>query len=82
MGPALQELKTDKTSTVNKLPLPDYNVGVIAGKYDHKVPPTSAKLSDNSNFIIVPSAHTFIMNSRTVKKQILYFLKQGSFRED
>ncbi|MCP4312474.1 MAG: lipase, partial [Bacteroidetes bacterium] len=92
-GPPGQQLTTDLNSIPNKLkPIP-YDVGVIAGrrtlepwfsklipgKDDGKVSVESARLDEMKDFIIVDHAHTFIMKSEDVKRQVVNFLQQGKF---
>lgn len=79
LGPALKELKTDKKSLTQKIPLPNYEFGVIASKYDEKVPVENTKLKNMKDFLLVPTTHTYIMNSNKVIKAIQSFLKNGKF---
>lgn len=79
LGPALKQLQTDKTSLPNILPLPQYEFGIIAGKYDKKVPLESAKLPYMQDFLLVPNTHSFIMNSKKVIKAVQNFLENGKF---
>jgi hypothetical protein len=52
---------------------------VIPGDDDGKVSVESAKLDEMSDFLTVPSGHTFIMRDETVIRQILHFLREGRF---
>ena len=79
LGPALKQLKTDKKSLPQKIPLPKYEVGIIASKYDEKVSVENTKLKNMKDFLLVPSTHTYIMNSGKVVKAIQSFLKKGKF---
>ena len=79
LGPALKELKTDKKSLTQKIPLPDYEFGVIASKYDEKVSVENTKLKNMKDFLLVSNTHTYIMNSDKVIKAIQSFLKKGKF---
>lgn len=78
-GPALKQLKTGTRSLPNRILPPKYEVGIIAGKYDMKVPANYAKLKNVKDFLLVPSAHTFIMRARKVTAGILKFLETGRF---
>ena len=95
-GPAGVELSTDNDSTPNKLGPVDYPVGIIAGNKpmihdlfwrrwfegpnDGKVSVERTKLAGMTDFIIVPENHSFIMNSKYVQEQTIYFLKNGYFK--
>ncbi|OGH93788.1 MAG: hypothetical protein A2538_02820 [Candidatus Magasanikbacteria bacterium RIFOXYD2_FULL_41_14] len=78
-GPVLKQLKTAETSLSNTLPEPDYEYGIIAGKYDHKVPLQLALLKNTKKFIITPHAHTFITYANDVINATKKFLKDGNF---
>jgi hypothetical protein len=56
-------------------------VGVIAGRYDGKVEVERAQLPEMKDWLVVDSAHTFIMNSPTVIRQVKAFLKNGVFEK-
>jgi len=95
-GPVGQELGTTPNSRPNRLGPPKFEVGIIAGeksllpffsnqlpgKDDGIVAVEKTKLAKMKDFLIVPSTHTFIMNSPEVKKQVSYFLDTGEFRRD
>jgi triacylglycerol lipase len=96
MGPAGQQLSTQKSSKPNSLqPIPG-TIGVIAGLMtsdpwftwmfpgpnDGKVSVESTQLDEMSDFLVVEHGHTFIMNQKDVIKQVLFFLKHGKFRAD
>lgn len=96
MGPAGQQLSTQKNSKPNSLqPIPG-TIGVIAGSMtsdpwfawmfpgpnDGKVSVESAQLDEMSDFLVVEHGHTFIMNQKDVIKQVLFFLKHGKFKAD
>lgn len=78
-GPAGQQLGTAPDSLPNTLPPLPLEVGVIAGRYDGKVPVERARLAEMKDMLVVDSAHTFIMNSPTVIRQVKAFLKDGAF---
>lgn len=79
MGPALKELTTEEDSFVHKLPIPYYDVGIIAGEYDEKISVDRTKLAGMKDFLIVPREHTFIMNDRRVITSVVHFLYTGNF---
>ena len=79
MGPALKQLSTAKNSLPSKIEPPQYPVGIIAGKYDGKVPIESAKLRNMQDFLLVPSTHTYIKDSNRVIKAVQRFLEEGKF---
>ncbi|PWY53823.1 lipase [Legionella qingyii] len=77
----LSELSSDRSSYVHHVPVPNIKIGIIAGRYDAKVPPESARLEGQNEPIIVNSNHTFIMNNTKTRQLIMSFLRKGSFVE-
>ena len=84
-GPALAQLGTDNESFTRKLPIPTYDVLVIAGNSpqlilseiipgedDGKVSVENTKIQ-NSDFLLIESSHTFIMDDPNVKKAIVEY---------
>jgi pimeloyl-ACP methyl ester carboxylesterase len=94
LGPAAQQLGTDKDSLTKQLRPVKGEIGIITGVSssdpwfspvipgddDGKVSVESAKLDEMSDFITVPSGHTFIMRDEIVIEQILHFLREGKFQ--
>ena len=78
-GPAGQQLGTGPDSLPNRLPPLPIEVGVIAGRHDGKVPVANTALEGMKAQLVVASAHTFIMNSPVVVRQVKAFLRYGSF---
>ena len=79
MGPALSEMTTAANSFVNTLPLPNYEVGIIAGDCDKKVSAEKTKLKTMKDFILVPSNHTWIIRNKRATTAVIHFLTQGNF---
>jgi pimeloyl-ACP methyl ester carboxylesterase len=93
MGPAGRELGTDPASVPRKLGPVDFELGVITGNSsinpifsevipgldDGAVSVESARTPGMADFIVLPYSHTFIMLSREVIEQIVYFLENGVF---
>lgn len=77
----LAELSSDKTSYVHHVPIPKIKMGIIAGRYDAKVPPSSATLNEKADLVVINSTHTFIMSNFKTEKLILNFLEKGTFDE-
>lgn len=77
----LAELSSEKTSYVHQVPIPPVKIGIIAGRYDAKVPPSAARLKGQKEPIIVNSTHTFIMNNNQTKQLIMHFLEKGSLTD-
>jgi triacylglycerol lipase len=79
----LPELRTDSTGITRTLDLPPgVEVGVIAGRYDGKVSVAETHLAGERAHRVVPSAHTFIMNRKDVRRLTLGFLREGRFEEE
>ena len=72
-----------------QLPIPTASFGIIAGERgqavmlhepnDGVITVESTKLEGMADWIVVPHAHTFIMNSRSVAQLCVSFLKNGKF---
>ncbi len=92
-GPAARQLGTDASSLPNSLGPVDYEVGIIAGnrslnllysalipgENDGKVSTQNTRLEGMTDFIVLPYAHSFMMNRPQVIEQTLNFLEQGRF---
>jgi triacylglycerol lipase len=92
-GPAGRQLGTDKNSIYQKLGRVNFEVGVITGDRsinwinsliipgndDGKVSVDSAKVDGMADFLLVHASHPFIMSDKTVMKQCVYFLQNGTF---
>jgi pimeloyl-ACP methyl ester carboxylesterase len=93
LGPTAAELGTDSDSLPNRLPAPSFEFGVIAGtrsinpvsglllpgESDGTVSVESTRLAGMSDFITVPTSHTFIMQSAAVAGYVVEFLRHGRF---
>jgi pimeloyl-ACP methyl ester carboxylesterase len=93
LGPAAQQLGTDKGGLTEELGPVKGEIGIITGVSssdpwfspvipgddDGKVSVESAKLEEMSDFLTVPNGHTFIMRDETVIEQILNFIREGNF---
>ncbi len=94
-GPTGQDLGTDPGSFPNRLPPPDYEVGIIAGSRsinpigsmlipgpdDGAVSIENSKLEEASGFLVIDATHTFIMHDDEVIRQTIHFLRTGAFDE-
>ena len=92
-GPAARQLGTDALSLPNSLGPVNYEVGIIAGNRslnllysalipgedDGKVSTRNTRLEGMADFIVLPYAHSFMMNRPQVIEQTLNFLEQGRF---
>jgi len=95
MGPAGQQLGTEKNGKPKSFkPIPG-TIGVLAGiksydpwfsrlfsgPNDGKVSIETTKLEEMTDFLQVNHGHTFMMKSEDVLEQILYFLRNSKFRK-
>lgn len=77
----LAELSSDQKAYVHQVPIPNIKIGIIAGRYDAKVPPAATRLAGQKEPIVINATHTFIMNKAESKKLIVKFLKKGAFED-
>jgi len=96
LGPTGRELGTASTSLPNRLPPPSYSLGVIAGTFswnpigslvlpgesDGTVSVASTRLDGMTDFVALPSSHTFILRSDAAADRVLEFLRAGRFGEE
>ena len=95
IGPAGQQLGTDKDSVPNRLGPVSFELGVIAGDRsinwlnscmikghdDGKVSVESTKIEGMQDHLVVHATHPFIMKNRRVITSVIAFLKSGQFRQ-
>lgn len=93
LGPTARELGTDAGSLPNRLPAPDYELGVVAGNAslnpigsalvpgddDGIVSVARTQLPGVTDFVEVRASHTFIMRSELVAGEVISFLRNGHF---
>ncbi len=93
LGPAALQLGTDSASVPNTLVPIQGQIGVITGNRsydpwfswlipgpdDGKVSVDSARLEEMSDFLIVSSGHTFVMQNDLVIAKVIFFLNNGAF---
>lgn len=77
----IRDLRTAEDSTVRGLACDavDCEVGIIAGKYDGKVTVEETQWTAAKAHVVVPAAHTMIMNRADVHELVVRFLRTGDF---
>ena len=94
VGPAGQQLGTDKDSVPNRLGPVSFELGVIAGdrsinwlnscmikgRDDGKVSVENTKVEGMQDHLVAHATHPFIMKNRRVIASVITFLKSGQFR--
>lgn len=76
----MRELSNAAGSGVNRLGVPaGVEIGIIAGDKDGKVMVADTHLPGETDHLVVPARHTFIMNAPIVLEQTLTFLRKGRF---
>jgi triacylglycerol lipase len=96
LAPALTSLGTDPQGFARTLPIPSYEVGVIAGTRtvnpldpllvagasDGAVSVASTQLKGMSDFITVDATHSSIRRKPEVHAQVIAFLRSGRFERE
>ena len=93
-GPAGQQLGTSRLQSSERLPLPDYSVGIIAGNKtidpissffivaqpnDGRVSVKSTRLKGMSDHIVLGATHSGLLRHQSAINQTLSFLRDGRF---
>jgi pimeloyl-ACP methyl ester carboxylesterase len=95
-GPAGQELISDPDGTIQSLPTPPFEFGIIAGGRgddrgfnkllpgddDGTVTVASARLAGAVDYLRLPKIHTFLMSDPTAIAAVQHFLEHGRFFAD
>jgi triacylglycerol lipase len=76
----IDELRTDSTSTVRRLPrVRGVDIGVISGVRDGKVRVDETHLAEETEHVVVPGYHSFLMRRDDVLVLTRAFLREGKF---
>lgn len=94
LGPTAAALGTDDQSFPNRIPPPDYELGIIAasvplatrlggwlltGRNDGVVSVWSTRLTGMTDFLLVHTGHVRIRRDDEVADEIVHFLREGRF---
>ena len=93
LGPSGQELVSDTEGEIAKLPIPQFEFGIVAGgrgkasgynplipgDNDITVSVRSARLPGASDFLLVPVIHTFLTTDQRVLDPTRFYLRHGVF---
>jgi pimeloyl-ACP methyl ester carboxylesterase len=94
VGPTAVGLGTGPRSWPQRLPDPDYEVGIVAGSAtldpigsrlipgddDGRVSVASTKLAGMTDHLVVSRSHSFLLYDDRVARQVVHFLQSGRFR--
>lgn len=76
----IDELRTDSSATVRKLPAPvNVEVGIIAARNDGKLSEPQTHLAGEAGHVMVDGVHTFLMRKPEVHRLAVAFLRDGRF---
>jgi len=95
-GPAGQQLVTDSEGLISRLPIPEFEFGIVAGARgtekgfnplipgddDGTVELEHTKLPGAADFMTVSALHSFLMGHTVVIDSTIRFLEEGRFRAD
>ncbi|WP_040506903.1 alpha/beta fold hydrolase [Leptospira wolbachii] len=93
-GPILAQIKTDPSSFVHSLGLPNFEFAIITGDFtldpissfiipgidDGRVSVSNTILENRKDFLIVERSHNYIMDAPEVQDAILTYIQIGRFR--
>ena len=96
LGPAGQQLISDKDGLISRLPTPEFEFGVLAGgrsaargynplipgDNDSTVSISSTRLPGARDFVMFPVIHSFLMTDERCIAATRCFLKSGQFEPD
>ena len=96
LGPAGQQLVTDKDGIINSLPVPPFPFGVLAGgrsastgynpllpgDNDSTVTVASTRLAGAADFILLPVIHSFLMSDQKCIDATRHFLQHERFESN
>lgn len=76
LAPSIQELRTDPTSLVNQLPVPDYPFAVVKATWDIIIPATHVDLPGASETSTFRGSHSTVLVHRPTMGYVAKFLNQ------
>lgn len=75
----LPQLGSDAGGVARTLPVPPLEIGVIAGALDGKVAVEETHLPGETDHVVIPALHSFLMNRSDVQEMTARFLREGRF---
>ena len=78
----VSQLGTLPDAYIHQVAIPkNIHIGVITGKYDNIVPPNTAHITNQHDYLCVSANHTFIMNNSKARNAIVNLLAFGQFQD-
>lgn len=77
LAPSIQELRTEPTSLVNQLPMPDYPFMLVKASWDFIIPSAHAELPGAAVSQTFTGVHSAVLVHRPTMHRVVQFLHSG-----